>query len=181
MNRSAKTLKALPAALVLATLLTACGDDPAKLVSQAKEFQAKNDNAAAIIQLKTALQTQDAPETRFLLGKSLFMTGDMAGADTELRKAREAGYKADEVVPLLAQVALVQGKHKEVTTDWAKVQLSDPAAQADLLTTVAVSWLALKDAKASQAALDGAWKAKPDHTPALVELARLKARNKDFD
>ena len=180
MKRSAIVLKALPAALVLATLLTACGDDPAKLVAQAKEFQSKNDNAAAIIQLKNALQAQDSPEARFLLGKSLLLTGDAVGAETELRKALDAGYKADDVVPWLAKAALSQRKFKEVN-EFAGRTLSDPKAQAELLTVQAVSWLAQAKVADATRAVEAALKAKPDHAPALIEQARLKARLKDFD
>ncbi|MEY2682937.1 MAG: putative system TPR-repeat lipoprotein, partial [Pseudomonadota bacterium] len=179
MKRSAISLKALPAALVLATLLTACGDDPAKLVAQAKDFQAKNDNAAAIIQLKNALQAADTPETRFLLGKSLLLTGDAVGAETEMRKALDAGYKADEVVPWLAKAALVQRKFKEVN-ELAGRSLTDPKAQADVLTTQATAWLAQGKGTEAARSVDAALKAKPDHAPALIEQARLKTRAKDY-
>ena len=52
--------------------MVGCADDPEALVASAKALLAKNDNSAAIIQLKNALQKDpDIAEARFLLGKAL--------------------------------------------------------------------------------------------------------------
>ena len=59
-------------------LLAGCGDKSSDaLIQSARQFAAKSDFNAAIIQLKTALQkSPDAPEARFLLGSALLETGD---------------------------------------------------------------------------------------------------------
>jgi len=50
---------------------------------------AKNDRAAAVVHLRSALQKNpDLGEARFLLGQALFDAGDGLAAEKELRKAR---------------------------------------------------------------------------------------------
>ena len=73
---------------LVALLLVACGEKPDALLLSAKDYLAKNDNKAAVIQIKNALQVDpDLPEARFLLGATLLETGDPVGAELELRKA----------------------------------------------------------------------------------------------
>ena len=90
-------LHRLTTALMLTGVLVACGGkDPEQLVASARDYLQKNDNAAAIIELKNALQEKnDFPEARLLLGKALLDSGDVVGAEAELRKAesRLAGLK----------------------------------------------------------------------------------------
>ena len=45
------------AALLLTVFLGACGDKPEALLSSAKDYMAKKDNKAAVIQIKNALQS----------------------------------------------------------------------------------------------------------------------------
>jgi Tfp pilus assembly protein PilF len=96
---------AAPVSLALAMLLAACGDsDPQKMLESARQYLDKNDNPAAIIQLKNALQeAPDLAEARFLLGKALLLNGDPAGAETELQKARDLGHSPEAVTPLLVR------------------------------------------------------------------------------
>ena len=67
------TLASLISATLLATTLGACGgDSPEKLIASGKEYLAKNDGKAAVIQLKNAIQQNpNLPEARFLLGQRL--------------------------------------------------------------------------------------------------------------
>ena len=64
-------------ALLLALLLVACGEKPEAMLNSAKDYLAKNDAKAAVIQVKNALQVNpDLPEARLLIGKALLETGD---------------------------------------------------------------------------------------------------------
>lgn len=173
----------LPIAAVVLTLLAGCGaQDPQKLLESARQYQAKNDPAAAIIQLKNALSAQpDLTEARFRLGQTLLQTGDAVGGETELRKALDLGHAPDEVMPLLARSLMAQGKHAAVTAELAKIQLQQPAAQAELSTWVAAAWRLQGHAQASAAALQTALAAQPNHAPALIEQARAQAAARDFD
>ena len=56
--KAGRTIRVATAAAMMAlALLSGCADEPAALVTSAKEFLAKNDRAAAIVQLKNALQS----------------------------------------------------------------------------------------------------------------------------
>lgn len=173
----------LPVAAVALALLGGCGtEDPQKLLESARQYQAANDPAAAIIQLKNALQVKpDLAEARFLLGQTLLQTGDASGSETELRKARELGQSVDALAPWLARALLTQGKAKALTDELSSVKLADPAAQAELLTLVAVAWRVQGEAGAARAALQEALNAKPEYTQAWIEQARAQAAAGDFD
>jgi len=174
----------LVAALAAAALLAACGDsrDPQALVASAREYVAKNDHAAAIIQLKNALQADvNSAEARFLLGASLLATGDAAGAAVELRKARDLKYPDREVVPLLARAMLAQGQFKLLNDEFDGLTLDDPKAQANLKVTLANAYVARGLPDQVAAAVQAALAAQPDHPGARVLQARLLAGQRDVD
>jgi cellulose synthase operon protein C len=173
----------LSATLAGLLLLGACGaEDPQKMLASARDYQAKNDHAAAIIQLKNALQqAPELAEARYRLGLALSNTGDWPGAESELEKARDAGYPMEEVAPLLARARLAQGQFKKVSNEFAQLKLSNAQAQAELKTAVAVAWRQQGDDKASQAALKEALEAVPEHAPARIEQARGLAADQQFD
>jgi len=183
MNRNRITTRLAPVALAITLVLAGCGNsDPQKMVASARDYMANNDTPAAIIQLKNALQEKpDLAEARFLLGKALQTRGDMPGSEIELQKARDLGYSADEITPLLVRARLSQGQFKQVTDEFAKVQLSTPEANAELKTMVAVAWRQQNNEQGFETSLQEALQAKPDHAPALIEQARLRAAKADFD
>ena len=137
------TLASLISATLLATTLGACGgDNPEKLIASGKEYLAKNDGKAAVIQLKNAIQQNpNLPEARFLLGKALFESGDIAGAQVELRKAFDQKYAPELTVPLLAKVILATGDAKKVTDEFAKLSIPSGEPAADLKTTLSIAYL----------------------------------------
>ena len=111
-------------ALLLSLLLAACGGDkPEAMLASAKDYLAKNDSKAAVIQIKNALQSNpDLPEARFLLGTALLDSGDPVGAELELRKALELKHSQELVVPQLAKAMLAQGHAKKLTDEFARVE-----------------------------------------------------------
>ena len=128
-NQKMTGSKTIPA-LLFALSLTACGtDSPETMLASAKDYLAKNDAKAAVIQLKNALQSKpDLAEARFLLGKALLDEGNVSGADVEFRKAADLKYPADQLVPLQARALLLLGQTKKVIDDFGKVQLSSRKA-----------------------------------------------------
>ena len=169
---------ALSAALVLA----ACGGESSEsLLSSARDYIAKNDNKAAVIQLKNALQNDPKlAEARFLLGKAMLDDGDATSAEVELRKAMDLNYPNEQLVPLLARAYLMLGQPKKVIDELATKPLTTPTSQADLATSVGQAQLVLGKLDAGRAAIDSALAASPDFAPALVAKARLLAANRDF-
>src|SRR5512139_1239609 len=112
MNRIRKlTSHAALLALTAGVLLSACGrDDPASLIGSARDYQAKGDHNAAVIQLKNVLQKQpENGEARLMLGRSALILGDAPTAEKEFRKALEHGQPQAVVLPLLMDAMVQSG------------------------------------------------------------------------
>jgi len=175
--------RALLAALATALVLAGCGGNkPEAMVASAKEYLAKNDPKAAIIQLKNALQEKpEMAEARFLLGQALLLGGDVVGAETELRKSLALKHPQDAVVPLLARAMAGQGQFKKLTDEFGATTLGDAATQAELKTTLVRAYAAQGKANEAQAALTAALAADPNNIAAQLIRAREKASQRDFD
>ncbi len=181
MNIKKSRIQLAVSALLLVSLL-ACSEKPEAMLSSARDYMAKNDNKAAVIQIKNALQSNpDMPEARFMLGTALLDSGDVVGAETELRKAMDLKHPQDQVVPALAKAMLAQGQAKKLTDELAKTELSTPAAKSSFLTTMATAYAMQSKPEAAQDALKGALAADPGYAPALIMQARQKAGQKDYD
>ena len=174
-TRAATLLVAL-----LTSLLASCGGDkPDSLIASGKDFLAKNDNKAAIIQFKNALQQNpDLGEARFLLGKALLDGGDFRGAEVELRKASDLKFSPDLTIPLLAKAMLAGGQTNKVVDEFSKTELSGEAA-ANLKTLLSQAYEVMGNRDAALQALAAALSAKPDYVPALIANARAKAAQDD--
>ena len=167
---------------LLVALLLGCSEKPEAMLKSAKDYMAKNDSKAAVIQIKNALQSNpNLPEARFMLGTALLNTGDPVGAETELRKALELNHPIDLVAPPLATAMLAQGQAKKVTDEFGKIELKDATAEASLQTSLALAYSQQGMAEPAQAALKAALAADPGHVPALIVQARQQAAQRDFD
>jgi len=166
-----------------AALIVGCGpgNDPAKLVASAKDYIAKNDRAAATIQLKNALQqAPENGEARYLLGRVLLETGDPVSAEKELRRALEYRYAAAAVVPQLAKAMLRLGQAKQVVAEFTTTTLDEPAAQAALQSEVGFAQISLGQLKEAGAAFARALAAQPGDPRARIGEARLLAIDRDL-
>jgi putative PEP-CTERM system TPR-repeat lipoprotein len=163
--------------LSIATMLVAgCSQSPEALLASAKDYLSKKDNKAAVIQLRNALQKRpDLAEARFLLGKTLLDSGDVPGAEKELRKALELQYPADHVVPRLARSLILLGRYKEVADELVRIEISDPQGKAELLAAVGQAHLALRNVNAARNAFDMAVAAQPKYIPPYLGQARILA------
>ena len=180
-NRKFSSAKGL-SALLFALLLTACGGDkPETMLASAKDYLAKNDSKAAVIQLKNALQNKpDLAEARFLLGKALFAEGKLTEAEVELRKAAELKYPLDQLALVQASLWLQMGQAKKVIDELASVEMGAPQAKADLQALIGQANLLLNQGAAARTAFDAALAAVPGHGQALIGQARLKAAEGDM-
>ncbi|MDB5851430.1 MAG: hypothetical protein JWP29_5182, partial [Rhodoferax sp.] len=173
--------KLIPVLLVSALLAACGGDDPDKLMASAKEYLAKHDNKAAVIQIKNLLQKQpESAEGRFLLGTALLNTGDVAAAEIELSKARSLRYPDDQVVPPLAKALAAQGKFRKVIDDLGKVELTSPGSKAEFLIVLSNAYASQGMAEQSRTALSSALAAEPTNVNAMMAQARRKVESKDI-
>jgi putative PEP-CTERM system TPR-repeat lipoprotein len=169
------------AILFVCISVSACGEKPENLLTSAKDYLAKNDTKAAVIQIKNALQSSpDLPEGRFLLGSALIEEGDFVGAETELRKALDLKFPKDRVIPQLVKSLLAQGKSKKIIDDFSRVELSLPDAKASLKMSLTSAYAREGQLDNSQASLDAALLADPRNAPARLVLARQKAGKGDM-
>jgi putative PEP-CTERM system TPR-repeat lipoprotein len=175
--------KCVLASIALIVFLSACGGDkPEAMLASARDYLAKNDTKAAVIQLKNALQkSPDLPEARYLLGLALFRGGDVVGSETELRKALALKHPQELVIPVLAQAILAQGQYKKLTDEFGKTELTQATARAELQTSLAAAYGAQNNGEMAKAALGAALAADPAYAPALIAQARQKAAGRDFD
>ena len=168
--------------LLASLLLTACNDKPELMLSSAKDYLAKNDSKAAVIQIKNALQSNpELPEARYLLGAALLDSGDAAGAELELRKALDMKYPQDAVVPQLAKALLAQGNARKVTEEFAKTDLVESSAKASLQLSLTSAYAMQGKTEESKASLNAALLADPGFAPTLLVQARQKAGQREFD
>ena len=164
-------------------LLAACGgEDTSDMLASAKNYIEKNDNKAAIIQLKNALQkSPSSSEARYLLGKAFLQEGEAVASAIELRKALDLQYSTDKVVPLLAKALLGNREYKKLVDQYANTNLSEKSSLADLKTSLALAYATQGDVQKSQAALQAAFSAVPSYGPAWVFAARSQAAQQHYD
>lgn len=163
--------------LLLLCAVAACGEQSTdSLVASGKEFSNKKDHAAALIQLKAAVQkSPDKPELRLLLGKALLAVGDISGAELEFVRALEAKLPPSQVLPFLAKTQVMQGDYKKLVFNHGTTVLPEPAAQAEFQTQLAKAWGALSDRVKADASIAAALAAVPEYGPAMLLRARLLA------
>jgi putative PEP-CTERM system TPR-repeat lipoprotein len=182
MNPTTPKRSAVISVLMASMTLMACSQKPEVLLTSAKAYLAHNDNKAAIIQIKNALQiAPNLAEARFLLGSALLDAGDLLGAEAELRKAIELKHPKEAVTPELAKALLAQGQEKKLIDEFAQTALALPDAQASLRMSLASAYAAQGQNDLAQVALSAALMAQPGYAPALLESAREMADKRDYD
>lgn len=181
-NAISRTAISALSALLASIVLVGCGGEkPDAMLASARDYLAKNDSKAAVIQLKNALQgNPNLAEARFLLGNALLEGGDATAAEVELRKALELKHPTDQVTPVLARALLVQGQFRKVSDEFAKAAMTSPESRADLQTTVGQAYLLQGNSEAAQASFNAALAAVPEYGPAQIGQARITAGNRDF-
>jgi len=170
------------AATTLVALPGCFGESEADLMKSATAYVEKKDYKAAVIQLKTVLQSNpDSPDGRLMLGQVLLKSGDPVAAAVELRKARELQVPDEKVVPDLARAMILIGEHGKLATQFSDTKLRDDTAMADLLISLATA-KALQNENAPAAELvKRALELKPQFNDAVTLQARMKASDGDID
>ncbi|WP_426101804.1 XrtA/PEP-CTERM system TPR-repeat protein PrsT [Massilia sp. TSP1-1-2] len=184
MPRNAHKLTLTAALVSSAVLLATLGgchraDSAATLVGEAKSYQQKGDNKAALIQWKNAAAKSPEDATiRLSLGALYNEMGDSASAEKELRKAASLGAPAAQVLPGLATALLGQGEFQKLVTE---TDAAAASAGAPLLVQRGNAFLALNQPDKAKEAFEAALKAKPDDSAALLGLASHAFTIKDTE
>lgn len=179
-TRNSVVVRGFVLALVVA-MLGACAEKPDTLVDSAKDYLAKGDAKAAVIQLRSALQKNpDVAEARYLLGRTLLDTGDVPTAEKELRKALELKYPAEEVIPGLVRSMVAGGQYKSAIEEFGGASVVAPQHVAELQAALAQAYFATRDATKGKSALAAALAAQPGYPPALLVEAMMKAGSGDI-
>lgn len=171
-----------PVLLAVAISLAGCShDDPGALLASAKQYIAKGDFNASIIQLKNVLQKDPKnAEARYLLGVSLLKNGDASAAEIELNKAVDLGLRSDEVQVALARAQLDKGEADKVISRFGSLTLASPKMQAELRAVVGMAQLARNHIDDARRAFTEALALDSADATANLGLARIAASQKDF-
>ncbi|WP_088281641.1 XrtA/PEP-CTERM system TPR-repeat protein PrsT [Ideonella sp. A 288] len=169
--------------LALGLLLSACGGkSEADLLAAAKTFIDKRDYKSATIELKSMLQkTPGSGEGRFLLGKALLESGDVAGAEAEFGRALENKYSEEAVAPLLAKALYGQRQYRKLVDRYASFEVADYQGAVDLKLALGMSYAALGQKDLARQAVDRAISLKPDLPEVHIADARLKTMDGNID
>lgn len=165
------------------SLLAACGGkSEEEMMASARTALQAQDAKTATIELKNLLQKNPGnPEGRFLLGKALMESGEIANAEIELRRALEYKHPQDQVIPLLAQVMLSQGQLKKVLTEYGSVKLQDKTAQAALDAHLSAAALGTGDRERARQLADAAVAGDPASEQATLAQARMLSSQQAFE
>ena len=164
-------------ALIASLVLAACAQkDPATLVASAKQYIAKRDYPASIIQLKNALQKDpNNGEARYLLGLASLESGDISSAEIELGKASALGYRGEELRVATARMLLAKGEYAKLTKEYDRGKLSSAQLEAQLLAVIGSAHLAQNQRAEAESTLAQAITLDPSSTLANMALARTAA------
>lgn len=170
-------------ALVLcAGLLGGCSESPEDMLASARSYLAKNDESAASIQLKNALQKDgNIAEARFLLGTISLSRGDVAAAVRDLQRAQELGYPGGQIAPYLARALVLSGSADKVIADFSAIRLDDPAAQAEVLKAVGDAHMVKSERDKARALYEAALVSNPENANARLGLAYTMAYGGELD
>lgn len=167
----------------LTALILACGSDsPEKLMTSAKEYLAKGDSKAAVIQLRNLLgNAPNNGEARLLLGQAFLDGGEYAAAEKELRRALDLFQPPDQALPPYARALLAQGKYKEMVAEIPGYKLSTPGAVAAVRTLLGDAQLQLGNNARARDAYAAALAAVPGYPRARLGEAILIATEGRLD
>ncbi len=157
--------------------LAGCGrKSEAEWLASAQGMLAKPDEAAALIELKSALdENPESASLRALLGTTLLRAGDPAAAEIELNKALERGAPADQVTPELARALLAKGEASKLIARFGAAQLRSEESALDLKLSLAAAHAGLGEQEQALDLATEILKQRPGHPAASVIMARLQA------
>jgi len=145
-------------------------------MAAAKKELAANNSSAAMVQLKNVLQKNpSSAEARFLFGKVLLETGDLAAASIELTKAGELGWQSDILLPAQAEIALAMEGADKVIARFGSTHPGDASLFADLKATLATAYAMKGDLQTARKLVREALSLAPKSVRAQLVDVRVSA------
>lgn len=140
----------------------------------------RNDLPGAIIQLKNAIQAdQKMLAAHMLLGKALLISGDPVGAAVEFEESLRQGVSRTEVIPMLGQAYLLQGKY-DLLLERVTPGGMPPAQQVDVLVLRANAQAEKESALPALKTLEEALALDPRSVAVRLAQATLNMRQGNF-
>jgi putative PEP-CTERM system TPR-repeat lipoprotein len=180
-NQRAIRASVIVTSLMLAAGLSGCGktETSATLMAEAKQYQQKGDNKAALIQLKNAVaKNEQDGEARFALAVLYNTSGDPLSAEKEIRKAMTLGIDGARTAPELAKALLAQGKADQAIKETTATSAN---ATPELLTVRGDAQLGLKDMAKAKESYQQALSARPGYAEPTLGLVRIAMMENDPD
>ena len=148
-------------------------------MEDAKAQIASGDVAAAIIQLKNAVQENpEDGEARILLGEVYLRVGEFGGAEKELRAAVSAGIDEKRAVLMLAESYLRQRKYQTILDEIIPGERGTDI-EARLLAYIGYGHLGLGNLEEAEKAFKLSLEKKPDDTKGIMGTALLLRGQRD--
>ena len=133
----------------------------------------RGDFQAAVLELRNIARVNPQNVTaHFRLGQVDLRLGDPVAAEKELRQARDMGFDARSINPLLAQAYMAQGKYKELLREFSPQGLP-PDQASPLLIMRAAAQLSTGDNAAAQTSAAEAERLMPQSVDAQLNSARI--------
>ncbi len=173
----------LTLACVTAALCACTQQSPGDALPAGRAALDGGQTRAAVIHLKNAVSVAPASaQARFLLGQALLQQGDASGALVELERGAALGMPPAQAWPVVARAMLALGQLAPLVAGFDGAELpGEPAAAADLATSVAAAYAAQGQRQQSAAAAQRALSLAPQYAPAELLLARLSAADGQLD
>jgi putative PEP-CTERM system TPR-repeat lipoprotein len=160
---------AFSAALVVT--LAGCAPRGEELYARAETAIEKGDVRAAVIDLKTLLQSEPQnAQARAMLSLALLQSGDTSGGEIELRKARDLGAPSESILVPSCRLLLAKGETEKLL-ETCKPQSGPASAKADLEILYGNGLLIASRASDAKPFFESALGAEPDNVEALLGLA----------
>jgi putative PEP-CTERM system TPR-repeat lipoprotein len=179
--RDRPILQALAAFMLVAALLSACGDSAEADIGRAQALLDSGKIPAAVVELKNALQKEPKNlKARILLGQSYLDMFDAANAEAQLLRARTDGADAALVAKPLAQAELQLGKFDKALSDSEFPANASPALKASLYSVRARAYLGQGQAPAADEALSAGLKEDPHSVDVLAAMIQYAMSRNDL-
>lgn len=170
---------ALLITLLLGAGISGCNrtQSTATLLAEAKQFQQKGENKAALIQLKNAVaNSPEDGQARIALAALYNEMGDAVSAEKESRMAIRLHVGAEQTLPILGKSLVAQGQYQKMLDEIPENVASQSAA---LMTLRGTAHLALKETVKAKSDFDRSLALPGAPGDALVGLAMYALTTKD--